>query len=265
MPMIIGHAMGFVLSKLSHGYYTFSMADAEDVLGPGVNTRQAIYRLARKGWLFSPSKGFYVIIDPQHQASGYIPVEWFVDDWMKHMGAQYYLGILTAAMLHGASHQKPQQVQIVSDKELNPVEKGAYQISFYFKQSIPENCCEQRKSPAGYYRVSTPEMTAYDILRYPRACPSLDLAGTIMHELGEEISPDRLANIVDSDMEVAVLQRLGWLLDRVGWAEKTDLFADKLRRGKTMVWRKLRTDVAEDGPRDPRWRIIVNTDVEIDL
>jgi predicted transcriptional regulator of viral defense system len=183
---------------------------------------------------------------------------------MKYLGGNYYLGMLTAAMLHGASHQKPQHVQIVRDKEFQSVEKGAYHISFFYKKDIPDDCCEQRQSPAGYFRISTPEVTAYDILRYPKACPSLDLAATILRELGEKISPDRLAALVDSGAEVAVLQRLGWLLDYTGWGEKTGPLADKLR-GKQTLWRPMRTDLPKDGPRDPRWRVVVNAEIEADL
>lgn len=262
--MKVLHARDFVLSKLERGYYTFSLGEAENAVGEGEKTRKALNRLAKQGWLFSPSKGFYVIIDPQHQGSGFLPVEWFVDDWMKHLGGQYYIGMLTAAMLHGASHQKPQQMQVVRDRIFADVHKGHYHISFFYKKAVPDDCCEQRQSPAGFFRISTPEMTAYDILRYPKACPSLDLAATVLQELGEKLNPERLAALVESDAEVAVIQRLGWLLDYTGWSEKTGLLAERLRDRK-MVWRPMRTDMPKDGPRELRWRIIANAEIEADL
>lgn len=262
--MKVQRARDFILSKLEKGYYTFPLREAEGAVGAGRNTWEAINRLVKQGWLFSPGKGFYVIIDPQHQGSGFLPVEWFIDDWMKHLGVRYYLGILSAAMLHGAAHQKPQKVQVVSDKVIADVDKGAYRISFFYKKNIPESCCGQMQSPAGYYRVSTPETTAYDILRYPNACPSLDLAATVLQELGERISADGLAALVDSGAEAAVLQRLGWLLDYTGWSEKTGLLADRLR-DRQMTYRLIRTDLPKDGSRDPKWRVVVNARIEADL
>lgn len=262
--MKIVRAKDYILSRLEHGYYTFSLQDAENNIGTGEKTLKALGRLAKQGWLFSPSTGFYVIIDPQHQGSGFLPVEWFVDDWMRYLGGQYYIGMLSAAMLHGASHQKPQQVQIVRDKEARNLAKGPYSISFLFKKHIQAACYEQRQSPAGFFNVSTPEVTAYDILRYPKACPSLDLAATVLQELGEKIDPGRLSGLVDTGAEISVLQRLGWLLDNTGWAEKTDRLADRLQ-GRQMAWRAMRTDLPKDGPRDPRWRIIVNAEIEADL
>ena len=244
--------------------YTFSLEEARHAVGTGRKTWEAVDRLAKQGWLFSPSRGFYVIIDPQHQGSGYLPVEWFIDDWMKHLGGQYYIGILTAAMLHGASHQKPQQVHVVRDRVFVDLEKGPYHISFFYKKSIQDSFYEQRQSPAGYFRISNPEVTAYDILRYPKACPSLDLAATVLQELGERISPDHLAALTDSGAEVATLQRLGWLLDYLGWSEKTGSLAEKLR-SKQVAWRPMRTDLPKDGPRESKWRVIANAEIEADL
>jgi predicted transcriptional regulator of viral defense system len=264
MQMKVVHARDFALTKLERGYYTFSLEEAEKAIGTGERTRRALNRLAKQGWLFSPSKGFYVIIDPQHQGSGFLPAEWLVDDWMKYLGGQYYVGMLSAAMFHGASHQKPQEIQIVRDKEFRNIEKAPYRFKFFFKREISEDCYQQQKSPAGYFRLSTPEMTAYDILRYPNACPSLDLAATVLNELGEKVRPDRLASLVDLKTDVAVLQRLGWLLDYTGWAERTDLLASRLR-SKQMVWRPIRTDSPKDGPRDARWRVIANAEIEADL
>ena len=262
--MKVVRAKDFVLSRLEQGYYTFPLTKAEDAIGNGGKTAQALNRLARQGWLFSPSKGFYVIIDPQHQGSGYLPVEWFIESWMAHLGGRYYIGMLSAAMLHGASHQKPQQVQVVRDREFRSLNKEPYHISFFYKKTIPESCCESRQSPAGYFSVSTPEMTAYDILRYPKACPSLDLAATVFQELGEKINPERLADLVDSGADLAALQRLGWLLDHTGWSEKTEMLASALPRRKA-VWRPIRTDLPGDGPRDSRWRIVENAEVEVEL
>ena len=164
-------ARQFILDRLQRGYYTFTRTDIDQVLGSGDATRMALQRLRQQGWIFSPAKGFYIIIDPQHQGTGYLPVEWFIEEWMRFTGGDYYVGLLSAAMLHGAAHHKPQVTQVVRDRRRANLHKGAYRVDFYYKQRIIAAMWEQRKSPAGYYRISTPEMTAYDLLRYPRACP----------------------------------------------------------------------------------------------
>jgi len=70
--------------------------------------------------------------------------------------------------------------------------------------------------------------------------------------------------LVDSETEVATLQRLGWLLDYAGWSEKTGSLAERLR-SKQMAWRPMRTDLPKDGPREPKWRVIANAEIEPDL
>lgn len=67
--MKVVHAKDFVLSRLEHGYYTFSLKEAENAIGTGEKTQKSLNKLTKQGWLFSPSKGFYVIIDAQHTSA----------------------------------------------------------------------------------------------------------------------------------------------------------------------------------------------------
>ena len=262
--MKLQSARQFILDRLQRGYYTFTRGEIDLATGGGDATMMALLRLRRKGWIFAPGKGFYVIIDSQHQGNGYLPVEWFIDEWVRFTGGEYYIGLMTAAMLHGAAHHKPEVTQVVRDRRVVNLHKGAYRIDFFYKQRIVASCWEQRKSPAGYFRVSTPEMTAYDLLRYPRACPSLDLAATILAELGERIEAERLARLVELNTESSILQRLGWLLDNTGWEDKTAPLAYRLQQHRR-VWQPLRTDAPYTGQRNARWHILVNADIEGDV
>jgi len=257
-------ASEYLRTLLQHGRYTFTRQEAEAALGSLRATMKALHRLEVQGWLVSPSQCFYVIQDPLHQVTG-LPVEWFLDDWARHLNTQYYVGLLTAAMLHGAAHQKPQQFQVIVDRQLRPLVRGPYNIHFFYKKRILDSAWETRQSPAGYYRISTPEMTAYDLLRYLKACPTRDMAATILAELGEVIQADRLAALLlDQDAEIVTLQRLGWMLDAVGWSEKTDKLIDALH-ARRHIWQQLRPDLPAEGPRDPRWRIIANETIEVEI
>ena len=124
---------------------------------------------------------------------------------------------------------------------------------------------EQRKSPAGYFRLATPEMTAYDIVAYHRSCPSLDHAATVLVELGEVLSAERLAGLVEEQgCMLSVLQRVGWLLDYVGWQEKTEELHAALR-ARRLPWRPLDSRLKSSDERDRRWKILVNTDIQPDI
>jgi hypothetical protein len=63
------------------------------------------------------------------------------------------------------------------------------------------------------------------------------------------------------ETDTSVLQRLGWLLDATGWAEKTPALANCLHQ-RRHVWQPLRTDAPRNGDRNAHWHIIVNAEVE---
>ena len=123
---------------------------------------------------------------------------------------------------------------------------------------------DKHKVPTGVYRVSTPEITSYDLLALRKACPSIDHVATIYKELGEAISPDGLMNLMNFNCETAVLQRLGWLFDFTGWATLTNKFSKDLKM-KRLDWVLLQPGLAAQGTRNEKWRIIENTDVQPDI
>jgi hypothetical protein len=83
-------------------------------------------------------------------------------------------------------------------------------------------------------------------------------------ELGEFLSADRLSDLIEQGCTISVLQRLGWLLDHVGWQEKAEGLHAALA-AKRLSWSLLDTRLQAGGPQDPRWRIIINTEVQPDI
>lgn len=72
----------------------------------------AIGRLKKQGDLISPAKGLYIIIPPEQQRIGCIPAEELLPILMSYLKIPYYVSLLTAALYHGATHQKPGMFQI---------------------------------------------------------------------------------------------------------------------------------------------------------
>lgn len=255
----------YLVNLLKAGCHTFTSVDAEKALGKrGRALYMALRRLQLKHWLASPVDGFYVIIDPQHQGFGVLPPEWIIDDLAKFLGVSYYVSTLSAAMLHGSSHQKLQRFHVVASRQLRKIERGGYRIDFFCRNKIHSDVWGKMKSSAGYFHVSTPEMTAYDLLAYKSACPSLDQAATIYVEMGHKIQSDRLAGLIDLGWKISILQRVGWLLDFTGWQEKTRKLAARLA-SMPCQWKPLRTDHPAQGKRNDRWKIIENVKVEPDI
>jgi len=255
----------YIKARIRTGHHTFTRAEAEAALGmQGAVLSSTLNRLKRAGWVYPLTRGLYLVLDIQHQSMGILEPTWFVDDWARHHRAEYYVAGLSAAALHGAAHQRPMQFQVVANMQLRSVRQPRIHLVVLFKNAVTERMRERRKSPAGYFYVSTPEMTAFDIVAYRRSCPSLDHAATVLVELGEALSADALAGLLEQGCMPSVCQRLGWLMDHAGWQEKTKPLHDALSKQR-LSWHALDTRLAAKGDRNGRWRVIVNTDVQADI
>lgn len=252
----------FVEDLLGQGRYTFTREEAERRLGRGPTAAYfALYRLVKAGWLVMPRSRFYVIIDPQHRSAGTLPPEWFVNDLMKDMGRPYYVGLLSAAQIHGAAHHRPQEFQVVVPRRtVRPVRAGNVLIHFYGKGSFDRARSQEVKTPTGALKVSSPETTAWDLVRYPGAAGGLDHVATVLSELAEDLDAAELRDTAKRHGDVLVTQRLGWLLDRV---RRQDLAKGLMRLVQDAPVRRLDPSASLNGARASRkWRLLVNAQVE---
>src|SRR5208282_5699584 len=121
----------FVRELQSAGRIVFSADEAAKALRIGRGAfLDAAERLQRSGHLVNPRRGFYIVVPPQFFAWGAPPPPWYIDDLMKHEGRPYYVGLLKAAELHGATHQAVMEFQIVTDKRLPKIRAGRSYIAF---------------------------------------------------------------------------------------------------------------------------------------
>lgn len=254
----------FVRELLSRGKYVFTRDEASNILQrDGAALTSILKRLEASDWVCQVTRGFYCAVPPQQKHAGNLPAEWFIDALAGFFGVEYYVAGLTAALFHGASHQKPQVFQVVVDRQLRRIRDRNTAIDFFYRNPVPAEFWEQQKTVTGYFRLSAPEVVACDLLAYRRMCGSLDLVATVLVELGEKLSPDRLAAMA-SFYETPVLQRAGWLLDFAGWRVKTDELHSLLCRRK-VVWQVLCPGLSRNGARDTRWKLLINSRVEPDL
>jgi len=97
----------------------------------------AVKRLKKKGLIMSPAKGLYVIVPNEYLSQGCLPPEQLISIFMKYVSVDYYAGLLTAALYHGATHQKPGVFQVVSNKQFKKALKfGQIRIDFIYKKSL---------------------------------------------------------------------------------------------------------------------------------
>jgi predicted transcriptional regulator of viral defense system len=226
--------------------------------------KQAARRLVLQRRLASPRRGFFVIVPLEYRSMGAPAPSWYIDALMGFHGRPYYVGILSAAALHGAAHQQPQEFQVVTDMALRPAVAGRTRLRFMYKKRLAQIPTVNLKTETGSMVVSTPEATAVDLVRYPHAAGGIGNVVTVLSELAERLDPERLVQAVAAESDLAAAQRLGFLLDHAGGADKTGPLAEWIGQRQPRAV-PLRPDAdAEGRPRDNRWRVFVNDTIEVD-
>ncbi len=257
-------AAAFVDHLQASGRYVFTRAEAQEGTHlEGTAMESALRRLRARGRIATPRRGFHVIVPIEYRDSGSPPASWFIDDLMRHFGQPYYVGLLTAASLHGAAHQQPMQFQVVTDRPTRPALVGRSRIAFHMSRTVTSTPIAEIQTETGSMRVSTPEATAFDLVRFAGAAGHLGNVATVLGELAERCSGDALAELARLHA-VPDVQRLGYLLDLVGEHARAEQLAGWLamHRHRPVLLARGLPDVGAAS--DPRWRVKPNVAVESD-
>jgi predicted transcriptional regulator of viral defense system len=253
-----------------HRFFTAEKAIAE--LGISRNAFHCgMYKLKRKGDIVSPAKNLYVIIPPEYQSIGCLPADELVPLLMKHWNLNYYVCLLSAALYHGASHQKPQVFQIMTEKQLKSLECGKIRIDFIYKKSISDFPIQKITVKTGYLNIASPELTAMDLLLYLHKAGGLNHVASVLSELIDNIVPEKMLVLLQSSKEKAWMQRLGYILERIDpmETEKRDRLVDLLYgflKAQPLNCIPLASELpVGDGRKNDKWKIIENTTIESDI
>jgi predicted transcriptional regulator of viral defense system len=180
---------------------------------------------------------------------------------MCHLDRRYYVGLLSAAELHGVAHQRPQVFQVVVDRQLLPRRVGRTEMRFYTSGKIRGVPTVRKTTPTGEVLVSSVEATVLDLAFRPVESGGIDNVATVIGELVEErqVDVDALAAVAEV-FPASALRRVGWMLERVCGLDVADRISAHDAE-PTM----LDPHGSRRGPIDPTWKVIVNTDVVADL
>ncbi len=226
---------------------------------------KGLQRLKQAGRIKMIRRGFYVIIPLEYSINGMIPPDWFVDDLMKFLKRPYYVGVLSASALHGASHQQPQEYHVVIESPKKPVNAQNLRIRFFQKKNLAKTAIQQIKGYTGLLPMSSPSATALDLVRFAPSIGGLDVVLTILTELVDKMTPDDLLKAAKLEPDRCYVQRLGWLLDKIKKCELTKPLQQWLIKQRPI---KTPLDVREPKRgfhKDPRWQVIVNASPQSEL
>lgn len=259
----------FIDTLRAEGKYNFTTNGLHLQLGISENAlKKSLQRLKKQGAITRVRKGFYVIVTPEYRSKGIIPTSFYVNDLMKFLSRDYYVGLLNAASLHGAGHQQPQSYAIITKGiALRAISTENVNITFYFRKSWNKNGVIKKKVDTGFINVSSPELTALDLVNYYHEVGGLNRIATVLEELREILQVDKLVECAKNYEQVTVVQRLGYLLENVlnekelsnamyNYLKSLDSYPTLLRPQKG------KPDHMFTGN---RWKIVANTEVEGDI
>ena len=265
------NAENWVNDLLARGKYAFALYQFRADFGEQSDTanKYALKRLVDKEQIISIHKGYYLVIPPQYRSKGILPPSLFLDAFMKELDRSYYLALLSAAAYHGASHQQPQEFFVVTGfPVLRPMQKKGLKVNYISKKEIPETLLDTRKTEAGYLKISNPALTATDLIQYAKRVGGINRVATVLAELAESIKIDAFDVNLLNHVPITALQRLGYLLDKVidNQPLANALYMALLKTDATLFRIPLKASAPGKGfAADERWKVIVNTEIEIDL
>ena len=248
------------------GRITFSMVETESRFSnmPKKAVRSSIYRLIEKGRVYSAWRGFYVIVPDEHALIGFVPPIEYIESLMAFTGHKYYVGLLSAAAIYGAGHQQPQILTVVTDSN-NIRSKRGSPILFLANASLPEAYLVEQSAGFGKVVLSSPELTALDLIYYENRIGGLNRAADIIGELSLDFR--KPGNDLLRMYKTPIIQRLGFILENVlGLIESgADVYSQAQAAGirfrKTLLDPKSKP--SGDGTQEnSKWKIIENCELE---
>jgi hypothetical protein len=257
----------WALALPAHGRFTFSTAEARAAIGGSEAALAAALGRAEADHLIaSPVRGFHVVLPLEDRGAGTPSWPLFLDPLMTHLGLPYYVGLLTAAAIHGASGQAAQVVQVVTARPRRPVRHGRAAIEFVVRSTAAAAPVDLRTTPSGRMRVGTQEVVALDLVRYPVKAAGWGNVATVLGDLAPSLRRSAMRAALAVKPATSELQRLGHLLERAGADAVLPALEAELA-GRRVGWVPLVPGEGGDGEaaeRDGRWRVVVNLEPEAD-
>ena len=241
---------------------------------------RALTAVRRDRRIVSLTKGIWAPVEHGWRRLGTPPPSEFIDDLMAHLGHRHYVSHRSAAAFHGASHHNTPTFQVAVDAPCRDRRIGSVPLTFV-RSRLPGVAPVQRRPHArGHVTVSTPETTILDLVERPLLGGGLDYVATTagdMQAVGV-LDPDALAAVSDLYPRT-VVQRTGHLLDYMAreLAEMIDqpldldpLEAAVAARGARTVTLSCGHEASPTRPTadasiDPRWKVLIDYEIEHDL
>ncbi|MCJ7448779.1 MAG: type IV toxin-antitoxin system AbiEi family antitoxin [Bacteroidales bacterium] len=254
----------YIFQIQSQGRYSLTLGELKRNIGSSDKALlQNLHRLKSKNQIAQIRKEFYIIIPPQYSHQGTLPCILFLDDMMKFLNREYYLGLYSAAALHGAGHQQPMESQVMIQKPtLRDINNKKQIITFFTKNHWESEWIDQKKTESGYVNVSSPELTAVDLIHHHIKIGGLNRIIPILEDLTESIKVTKLSSIGNKSA-LPTIQRLGYILEQLGEEKLSEALAKTINKKKTNTAPLSLSHKNKEGRLNEKWNLKMNAKLDI--
>ena len=256
----IGAAQAFCEARLALGHVTLSLTDLvkESELS-AIAAKRQLSRLRGKVVRISPRQPFFLIVAPEHRSMGAPPANWWLQDYFDWLGRPYYLALQSAASAFGSNPQALQVTQVMTDRPCRAIKVGRIQVKFFVKRRIERTPTQHPAGAVAPLIVSTPEATAFDLIRYATSIGGIERAAETIRPLLPVLRARELKRVLDAENEPAVAQRLGFVIEAGGAKSLAKVVGDWLPDKLTSVTLSPTKGKHDSFPLIERWQVLNNS------
>ena len=220
-------------------------------------TRRQLERLTERVVLLPGRPTVYLTVPNEDRARGAPPVAAWLHDFLRLREPFYYVGLLSAAALHGSAPQAALVTQVLVPSIRRPMVVGRTRIEFITKRGLDTTPLTAVEGLAGPLNVSSPEATVFDLIAFNHRIGGIARALEVIVGLKPQLSVTGLGHAIAAGVPTTVLQRAGYLFETSGWPA----FAATVERALPARFPKtpLQTRGSRpNGTPDARWAVIDN-------
>lgn len=259
-PRQIGAAEAFIDKCLALGCVAFSLTELMKESGlSAIAAKYQLLRLRGKVVRISRRQPFFLIVGPEHRSIGAPPVTWWLQDYFNWLGRPYYLALQSAASVYGSNPQALQVTQVMTDRSCRAIKVGRIQVRFFVKRGIERTPTQQLAQAAAPLCISTPEATAFDLVRYAGKIGGIERAVETMAPFLPSLRVHELKRVLEAEGEFAVAQRLGFVIEAMGANKLAQAIHDWLPDHPAIVPLSPLKGERKDIPIVERWRVLNNS------
>ena len=251
---------------LSNGITTVTSEEISVLLGiPENHIRQRLAPLAKRNEIISPYRGFWIPIPYEYRQWGAPEAIYYIDQMMRFLCVDYYVGWMSAAAILGAGHHASQVFQVATAKLVRNRAIGRSDFRFYQRSNVGFLPSFRHQTQTGAANVSTRAATMLSAANDLNIVSGLNNAANTIIELSEteEYFIGDVA-ACSALFPISALRRIGWILENFTDTLGLDQLADISQESKVKQ-SKLSTYKPYSDRINKKWSLDINERIEPDV